>query len=339
MDLQNLIKLSSWGWIHHLTCNKNGDIVSELQNLCDFLHLPLEKSKTLSLYDISPIKSHKKIQSILSMGQEENKDSISIYSQLPPFPKTMTYDFVAHKSLDSDDEIHLFLHKMGIEKAHNTSHRLMDLGLLTAGFFHDLNNHMTDLIFTLDSVNPENVEDKKKHLSKKLALIAEQSHQVTSFIKEDSSIQKSSSALKGIELTTKMFKLGLPKLISCKADISFSKADVPLSSGAFCHIILNLLNNAREALEGNEGEILIQASIDKKDNSLKVTISDTGPGIRDEEMPYLFSPFYSKKNLSSNGLGLAVTKQLIELAGGSIWCESLLNSGASFHISLPIIEL
>ena len=64
-------------------------------------------------------------------------------------------------------------------------------------------------------------------------------------------------------------------------------------------------------------------------------VADTGPGIAKEVSANLFEPFTTSK-LHGMGMGLSISKRLIEAHGGSIWAESPSSGGAAFHFELPI---
>jgi signal transduction histidine kinase len=72
-------------------------------------------------------------------------------------------------------------------------------------------------------------------------------------------------------------------------------------------------------------------------------VKDTGPGISEEDKPKLFQKFsriYSEQNkdVSGTGLGLWITKQLVEKMGGKIYVESIENEGSQFIVSFPLKE-
>lgn len=102
-------------------------------------------------------------------------------------------------------------------------------------------------------------------------------------------------------------------------------------------ILLNLLSNAIKCTpEG--GQICLKAGYEG--NWLVVTVQDTGPGIPAGEKQKLFHPYYhlstDRSGIPGLGLGLAITKQLVELHGGSIWVQSEVGKGSSFSFSLPL---
>jgi signal transduction histidine kinase len=70
---------------------------------------------------------------------------------------------------------------------------------------------------------------------------------------------------------------------------------------------------------------------------LRITIRDTGEGIRSEDVPHVFDPFFSTKDYGT-GLGLSVVHGIIQEHGGQIEVESELNKGTAFHILLPLVR-
>ena len=96
--------------------------------------------------------------------------------------------------------------------------------------------------------------------------------------------------------------------------------------------LINLLRNAQEAI-GQDGRIAICGQI--QDQTLILTISDTGCGISEDKLKDLFTPFVTfKKN--GTGLGLAITRQVIEAHRGTIQVTSKEGEGTTFTITLPL---
>ena len=71
---------------------------------------------------------------------------------------------------------------------------------------------------------------------------------------------------------------------------------------------------------------------------MQICVSDTGPGIAEEDLDKIFIPFYRSRHTSyetGSGLGLPIAKRLIDLHGGRIWAESARGEGARFCVLLP----
>ncbi|HYY86405.1 MAG TPA: sensor histidine kinase [Nitrososphaeraceae archaeon] len=104
-------------------------------------------------------------------------------------------------------------------------------------------------------------------------------------------------------------------------------------------VLSNLLNNALKFTKNGTVMININLDHDEKNKVVKVTIQDTGIGITQELMPNLFSKFVTS-SYNGTGLGLFISKGIIEAHGGKIWAENNSNGvGASFSFSLPITSL
>ena len=101
--------------------------------------------------------------------------------------------------------------------------------------------------------------------------------------------------------------------------------------------VLNLLSNSAKFTE--QGEIKVAAWRD--DGLLKLTVSDTGIGMKQEALQYIFEEFRqadmsSTRKYGGTGLGLAIVKKFIILMGGDIVVESVVGQGSKFTITLPM---
>ena len=120
------------------------------------------------------------------------------------------------------------------------------------------------------------------------------------------------------------------KLLYHQPQDIFIQAD----KGRITQVIFNLLSNAVKSTE--EGTISV--SLEKKEDNDHVVISvkDTGQGINPDIMPKLFTKFATKSQ-TGTGLGLFISKSIVEAHGGRIWAENNSDSkGATFSFSLPM---
>jgi nitrogen-specific signal transduction histidine kinase len=99
-------------------------------------------------------------------------------------------------------------------------------------------------------------------------------------------------------------------------------------------VIANLLTNAIKFT--NEGTITVSADVNDNNNELIVTVRDSGEGIHSDIIPRLFTKFATKSN-TGTGLGLYISKNIIEAHGGRIWAENNQDGkGANFTFTLPL---
>jgi len=97
--------------------------------------------------------------------------------------------------------------------------------------------------------------------------------------------------------------------------------------------LINLLTNAVHAI-GSEGVITL--ALEDSPDQVAITVSDDGPGIPKENLTRIFEPFFSTKSPGEGtGLGLFVTRGIIEKLGGTVTVDSEVGKGATFCIRLP----
>jgi two-component system sensor histidine kinase BaeS len=100
-------------------------------------------------------------------------------------------------------------------------------------------------------------------------------------------------------------------------------------------IVINLLTNALKATAPG-GAVRIKAY--KAGTNAALAVSDTGKGIRQQDLPFVFERFY-KGEEGGLGLGLAIVKELVEAHGGAIEVKSDYGKGAVFTVSIPSSDL
>lgn len=118
-------------------------------------------------------------------------------------------------------------------------------------------------------------------------------------------------------------------------DIEFIEAD----AHRLAQILYNLLNNAIKFSKPEGGIVII--SVQKEGDMAKFSVSDTGIGIKPEDMGRLFTAFEQmdsgmSRRYGGAGVGLATTRKLVELHGGRIWAESRHGEGSTFTFLLPV---
>ena len=102
-------------------------------------------------------------------------------------------------------------------------------------------------------------------------------------------------------------------------------------------IILNLILNAIEAMNTvahDSRELLVKTAADNS-NAVLVAIQDTGPGLEPDKIDNLFDAFYTTKR-DGMGMGLAISRSIIEAHGGRVWAEPNTPQGAIFQFTLPV---
>ncbi|HLF64646.1 MAG TPA: ATP-binding protein, partial [Saprospiraceae bacterium] len=102
-------------------------------------------------------------------------------------------------------------------------------------------------------------------------------------------------------------------------------------------ILSNLISNAVKHTHKG-GKVSLTLSTSQTNDHLHIRIQDTGVGISPDDLPYIFDRYYqsSRAATGGTGIGLALTKNLVELLGGSVTVESVMDFGTTFNVELPI---
>jgi|SRR5271157_2838694 len=126
------------------------------------------------------------------------------------------------------------------------------------------------------------------------------------------------------------------KDIEIVTSISESLKPVDGDEGTLVETVINILGNA---IKYSRPSSRIYIKAEGKENDVLVSVTDTGPGISKEEIPYIFNDFYTGKSAPAaehgSGIGLAVARRIVEAHNGTISVESELGNGSTFVIRLP----
>ncbi|MDD3593876.1 MAG: GAF domain-containing sensor histidine kinase [Candidatus Gastranaerophilales bacterium] len=140
-----------------------------------------------------------------------------------------------------------------------------------------------------------------------------------------------------LEVINVVNSLALKKEITIFTKLPAAKIEVTADEQKFDQIMYNLLSNA---IKFTDKKGKIEVGIKKSKNKILFYVKDNGIGIDEKYHGKIFGKFeqvdssYSSK-YSSTGLGLTITKELVEMHGGKIWLESRLNNGTTFWFELP----
>jgi signal transduction histidine kinase len=142
------------------------------------------------------------------------------------------------------------------------------------------------------------------------------------------------------EIARSMITVGLRKQQCLSVELPAALSTVLADEDRLRQVLLNLLQNAFKFTPVG-GKIILRAREDGA--NLIIEVEDTGRGISKQELKDIFEPYRQQKNkgtrISGLGLGLALSKRLIELHGGSIWVKSKKGKGSIFGFSVPLVAI
>lgn len=126
------------------------------------------------------------------------------------------------------------------------------------------------------------------------------------------------------------------KGVMAVADVDVDHPAMPLDPDGMHQVIMNLLSNALDAVEPRKGLIRVVCRYDAEGKSSVIEVIDNGSGIPPAMMKHMFELFHSTKGNRGTGLGLAVTKKIVDEHEGSITVKSNPGEGTTFTVRLPV---
>jgi signal transduction histidine kinase/pSer/pThr/pTyr-binding forkhead associated (FHA) protein len=126
------------------------------------------------------------------------------------------------------------------------------------------------------------------------------------------------------------------KGVMAVADVERDHPPVPIDQDGLHQVLMNLLSNALDAVEPNVGLIRVVGRYDEKNEQAILQVIDNGAGIPPSMMQHMFELFHSTKGNRGTGIGLAVTKKIVEEHDGSISVKSAPGEGTTFTVKLPV---
>lgn len=221
------------------------------------------------------------------------------------------------------------------------SEKLSAVGQFVAGVAHELNNPLTAVVGFSELLQSMSTDEKVRGHLDRIGKSAQRCHKIVhsllSFARQHTPERKLVELhtvieevldIMAYELRTsgvtivREFAPGLPQIMADPHQLQ--------------QVFVNILNNARQAIEPvqREGRIVIRTL--QRDGKVVVEFQDNGPGIRADHLARIFDPFFTTKPVGKGtGLGLSLCYGLIQEHGGRITARSELGQGATFAIELP----
>lgn len=214
------------------------------------------------------------------------------------------------------------------------SEKMSVAGQLAAGIAHEIRNPLTSLKGFMQLLQAG--VSRKEEYYKIMIDEIEKMESITSELLFISKPLTNNKKEENAEIMVhEIVALLLPQARLKNVDIKWERRDKHL---VYCdrsqikQILINVVKNAIEALEYNG---VIEITISKTDTELVISIIDDGPGIPEEIIHKLGEPFFTTKK-TGTGLGLMITKQILEKHGGKLEIEQNVNAGSTFKILLPL---
>jgi signal transduction histidine kinase len=240
--------------------------------------------------------------------------------------------------------------KRALEMQLRHQQKLEAIGTLAAGVAHEINNPITGILNYAQIIARRAGErDESREYAEAIMAeswrISEIVTNLLAFSRQEKKIRVPCQLDAVVDITLRLVRTLLRKdQIDVQVAVPDDLPPVTCSSQQIQQVLMNLLNNARDALverypgEHENNRITVTGRIVRKNGGdwARITVTDRGVGIRPDVADRIFEPFFTTKSSETGtGLGLSVSYGIVKEHGGDLWFESDEENGTRFHLDLP----
>jgi signal transduction histidine kinase len=239
-----------------------------------------------------------------------------------------------------------------MKQAFDRFERLTAMGRIIAGVAHEINNPLSIMQFDLDDLRRlcQGTCAMKGEYREILDSLQEEIERMTGIISQLKDFSKPEisevNARVAVDEVIKSYplKIVLKNIkksgITVRTDLNAGSRYARISKNRLLQVLMNLINNADDALSDREGGILeIETKVAEKNGArIAISIRDNGIGIEEENLPRIFEPFYTTKKAEGTGLGLSISYSIIKSCDGEIEVKSTKGLGSEFVVYLPLAD-
>jgi PAS domain S-box-containing protein len=223
--------------------------------------------------------------------------------------------------------------------------RVATLGEMSASIAHEINQPLTAAVTSASAclrwLEAQKLEEARRSVSR----VIEEGHRASEIIGRIRSLAKKAPPQKGWldvnQTIHEVIALARSEIqrngVALDTQLSEHVPVILADRIELQQVILNLVMNAIEAMSGlgnGPRELVIRSGTDES-KQVVISVQDSGPGIDPENLGHLFDAFYTTKN-QGLGMGLAISRSIIEAHGGRLWVMETASRGAVFQLALPL---
>lgn len=240
----------------------------------------------------------------------------------------------------------MLVEKREMEKRIVQTQKIASLGRLVAVVAHEINNPLSVIIWSSELLLRELKPGDRRHedlkmLEKHAIACKKIVDDLLRFSRTGKQVVMPVDINRNIEETLALIGKQMKGNISLSLDFDPSSPKVEGDPDKLRQVFLNLAVNAVDAMKKEGGGLTVRTRLTTagSEGMVEVTFSDTGCGIRQEDIEHIFDPFFTTKEAGEGtGLGLSVSYGIISDHNGRMWVESAEGKGSTFHIVLPALR-
>lgn len=221
--------------------------------------------------------------------------------------------------------------------------KMAELGRMAAGVVHELNTPLSVIVSATQMILreeelPEFVREMVERVNEEAHRLAELTKGVLSFARREGTGRAEADVNQVIgEVMTFLRFEARKRAIGVVEDLDYRLPFIAADGNRVKQVIINLVMNALQAM--GEGGTLFLRTVQESETAVTVQVADTGPGIPPEALERIFTPFFTTKEPGEGtGLGLFITRKLMEGIGGTIAVASVAGEGTTFTLTFPVAE-
>lgn len=259
----------------------------------------------------------------------------------------VTRDISKRKEIDAE--------RQALENQVRQNRKIESLGTLAGGIAHDFNNILAVVTGITDLLKDKLVDNEEASvLLNRLMGASEKAkelvRQILTFSRQSKGQKEVINLSSLVHDSLEILEAGIPKHISLNKNICLQQLNVVADSSHIGQVLINIITNAYEAIEGSNGTINISLTQERLEREtelsygrlsagyyVSIQVEDDGVGMSEQQLENIFDPFYTSKDMG-NGLGLSIVHGIVMEHEGGIDIHSVLGEGTTITVFLPLTQ-
>jgi two-component system, LuxR family, sensor kinase FixL len=304
-------------------------------SLDELVGQPLERL----LPDVGLERSNAALYELSARRKDGTETHVEIGTAVMPFDASLTLAFIVDRTERYE------LNRNRRDLAHLT--RVFTIGQLTSSLAHELNQPLTAILSNVqaaqrfmasDPIDLDEVRDILNDIVQDDYRASEIIRRIRAVVKNgDLEVVSVDLAEVIHDVVVLMHSDAISRGLRVTLDLEPRLPPVQGDKVQLQQVVLNLLNNAFDAMEGVQPvDRVVDVKLKRQDNGMVgLAVVDRGHGLAPDRLDKIFKPFFTSKP-QGLGLGLSISRSIVEMHRGQLWAENNINRGATFHVTLPV---